>query len=350
MDTFRLGRTNMMVTRLGFGGIPIQRLSEADAVAVVKRCLDLGINFIDTANGYSTSEERIGKAIKGRRESVFLATKSGSKNPEEFQKHLQLSLTRLGVDYIDLYQFHGVSDFKNLDKVMEPGGVLAVAEEAKKKGLIKHIGITCHQIDVAKKAVQTDLFETVMFPFNFITSEAADVLLPLCRKHNVGFICMKPLAGGMIDNAAICFKYLFQFPEVVSIPGIEKVSEIEEIADILETAPRMTPEDKKEMKRIKEALGSRFCHRCDYCQPCSTGIPISMIMTAKSFYKRLPPERFYSPMVIPGMEKAAKCTQCGECETRCPYHLPIREMIAEQVAWFQDLMKIRQQQEASKPA
>jgi uncharacterized protein len=348
METLKLSRTNMMVTRLGFGSIPIQRLPEQDAVAVVKRCLDLGINFLDTANGYSTSEERIGKAIQGRRDKVFLATKSGSKNPEEFQKHLQLSLTRLGVEYIDLYQFHGVNDFKGLDKILEQGGVLAVAEEAKKKGLIRHIGITCHQIDVAKKAVQTDLFETVMFPFNFITSEPADDLLPLCRKHNVGFICMKPLAGGMIDNADICFKFLFQFPDVVSIPGIEKISEIEEIVNILETAPRMTPGDKKEMKRIKDELGPRFCHRCDYCQPCSTGIPISMVMTAKSFYKRLPPERFYSPMVIPAMEKAAKCTQCGECEARCPYHLPIRDMLSEQVDWFRDLMKKREREMAKK--
>ncbi len=348
MENLRLGRTGMMVTRLGFGSIPIQRLPENEAVAVIKRCLDLGINFLDTANSYGTSEERIGKAIKGRRDSLFLATKSGSRNPEEFQKHIQLSLTRLGVEYIDLFQFHGVSDFKSLDKIMEPGGVLTVAEEAKKKGQIRHIGITCHQIDVAKKAVQTDLFESLMFPLNFITSEAIDLLLPICRKHNVGFICMKPLAGGMINRADICFKYLFQFPDVVSIPGIERVSEIEEIVNILETTPTMTPADKKEMKRIKDELGPRFCHRCDYCQPSSTGIPISMIMTAKSFYKRLPPERFYSPMIIPGMEKAAKCSQCGECETRCPYHLPIREMIAEQVAWFQDLIKKREQEVTKK--
>ena len=343
METLRLGRTNMMVTRVGFGGIPIQRLSEDAAVAVVKRCLDLGVNFLDTANGYSTSEERIGKAIKGRRESLILATKSGSKDPAEFQKHLQLSLERLGVDYIDLYQFHGVSDFKSLDRVMEPGGVYSVAEEARKKGLIRHIGITSHQIDVAKKAVQTGLFETIMFPFNFITSEAADQLLPLCRKHNVGFICMKPLAGGMIDNASICFKYLFQFPDVVSIPGIEKVSEIEEITEILRTSPKMTKADRQEMEEIRAALGSRFCHRCDYCQPCTAGIPISMVMTVKSFHKRLPPERLSSPMVAPGMAKAAGCTRCGECEKRCPYHLPIREMIAEQVEWYQDLMEKRRQ-------
>jgi uncharacterized protein len=346
VETFRLGRTNMRVTRLGFGGIPIQRLSENDAVAVVTRCLDLGINFLDTANGYSTSEERIGKAIKGRRNQVYIATKSGSKTPEEFQKHLQLSLTRLSVEYIDLYQFHGVNDFKSLDKILEPGGVYSVAEAARSKGIVRHIGITCHQIDVAKKAVETDLFETVMFPFNFITHEAAEQLLPLCRKHNVGFICMKPMAGGMIDNASICFKYLFQFPDVIAIPGIEKRTEIEEIVDILEHTQIMTPEDLRKMEETRKALGSQFCHRCDYCQPCTTGIPISMVMTAKSFYKRLPPERFYGPMVSTGMDKAVNCTECGECEKRCPYHLPIRKMIAEQVAWYQDLVKKHQAETA----
>jgi predicted aldo/keto reductase-like oxidoreductase len=159
---------------------------------------------------------------------------------------------------------------------------------------------------------------------------------------------MKPLAGGMIDNASICFKYLFQFPDVVSIPGIEKISEIEEIVNILEVSPEMTSADKEEMKKIKEALGSQFCHRCDYCQPCTTGIPISMVMTSKSFYKRLPVERFFSPMVGGAMEKAANCSECGECEKRCPYHLPIRKVIAEQVEWYQDLLSKYQKQTTSK--
>ena len=173
MKSLRLGRTNMTVSRLGFGGIPIQRLSEDDAVAVVKRCLDLGITFLDTANGYTTSEERIGKAISGRRDRLVLATKSGARNREDLGKHLKLSLKRLGVDSIDLYQFHGVNDFASLEAVLAPDGLLPVAEEARQAGLIKHIGITSHQIDVAKKAVQSDRFETVMFPFNFVTPEAA---------------------------------------------------------------------------------------------------------------------------------------------------------------------------------
>jgi predicted aldo/keto reductase-like oxidoreductase len=334
MELMRLGRTNMMVSRLGFGGIPIQRLSEEDAVAVVKRCLDLGITFLDTANGYTTSEERIGKAIAGRRSKVILATKSGARNREDLGKHLKLSLKGLGVDYIDLYQFHGVNDLKSLDAILAPDGLMAVVAEAREAGLVRHIGITSHQIDVAKKAVQSDRFETIMFPFNFLTPEAADELFPLCRRHDVGFIDMKPMAGGMVDNASVAFKYLRSFPEVVMIPGIERIDEIEEIAAIFEGPVEMTGAELREMERIKNDLGTKFCHRCDYCQPCTAQIPISAVLACRSFYKRLPAEGFFGGFVGPAMAKATECADCGQCEERCPYNLPIREMIKEQAEWY----------------
>ncbi|MFC2035865.1 aldo/keto reductase [Chloroflexota bacterium] len=335
METLSLGKTKMVVSKLGFGGIPIQRLTENAAVAVVRKCLDLGITFLDTANGYTTSEERIGKAIKGRRDGLILATKSGARTREEVSKHLKLSLKRLGTDHIDLYQFHNVSTFDHLDKVLDPNGPMDVVEEAKKEGVIRHIGITSHSMDVAKKAVESDYFETIMFPFNFITSEPADQLLPLAREHDVGFIVMKPLAGGMLSNAAIAFKYLFQFPDIISIPGIEQIEEIEEIVHILAGPWEMTEPQKQEMQQLKEELGTKFCRRCDYCQPCSEEIPISMVMNARSFFKRLPADRFFSGMVDDTMEKAANCTKCGECETRCPYHLPIIDTIAENTPWYQ---------------
>jgi uncharacterized protein len=339
MDIMRLGKTNLMISRLGFGGIPIQRLNEEDAIAVVKRVLDLGITYLDTANGYSTSEERIGKAVKGRRQQVYIATKSGAHSREELEKHMALSFQRLGTDYIDLYQFHGVNDIKSLDKIMEPGGPYEAVEAAKKAGKIRHIGITSHQIDIAKKVARMDRFETLMFPFNFVTDEAATQLLPLCRAHDVGFIIMKPLAGGMVDNARIAFKYLLQFKDSVAIPGIEKISEIEEIVTYYQGSPTMSAAEKKEMKAIKEGLGKHFCHRCDYCQPCTTGIPISMVMTADSFYKRLPPDRFFGDMIAGAMKKVVSCSECGECEPRCPYHLPIRNRMKEQVQWYNGLCK-----------
>ena len=335
MEKIRLGKTNLLVSRLGFGGIPIQRLNEDEAVAVVKRCLDLGITFLDTANAYTTSEERIGKAIAGRREGLVLATKSLSRKREGVEKHLNLSLVRLNVKYIDLYQFHGVSDMASLDMVLAPDGPMAVVEKARDAGLVKHIGITSHQIDVAKEAVACGRFETIMFPFNFVASEAADELIPLAKQHDVGFIVMKPLSGGMIDNAKIAFKYLLQFPDIVTIAGIEKLSEIEEIVKILEGPKAISATEKKQMQKLKEELGTRFCHRCDYCQPCSESIAISTVMMYPSLVRRLPPEHLFSGFWGQIVEKASGCTECGECEERCPYHLPIRDLLAEYVKQYQ---------------
>jgi len=329
VEKIRLGKTGMMVTRVGFGGIPIQRLTEDEAVVVVRRCLDLGVNFIDTANGYITSEGRIGKAISGRRAGLIIATKTLSRKPEGIARHLEQSLAQLGTTYIDLYQLHSVSDFATLDFILSPVGPMPMLEEAVKAGKIRHIGITSHQIDVAKKAVASGRFDSMMFPFNFVTDEAVNELLPLCRQHDVGFIDMKPLAGGMISSAALAFKYLFQFPDVVTIPGIEKVKEIEEIVGILNGPLALTGAEKDEMAKLKKHLGTRFCHRCDYCQPCKEGIAISTVMVYPSLAARLPAEGLYDGFWGTLMEKAAHCSKCHECEERCPYHLPISDMIAE---------------------
>jgi hypothetical protein len=336
----RLGKTEMMVSRLGFGGIPIQRLTQDEAVAVVRKCLDLGITYLDTANAYTTSEECIGKAIEGRnRSEIFIATKTGARDRATAEKHLELSLKHLGTDYIDLYQFHNIADKESYNKVMGPGGSMEVFQEAKKAGVIKHIGVTSHSLDMAKEMVATGIFESILFPFNFITDEAERELLPLCRQYDVAFVCMKPLAGGMLDNATICFKYMFKFPDVIAVPGIEKIEEIEEIVGILNGPLELTESEAKETQRLKDELGGSFCHRCDYCRPCTNDIPISTVMIAPSFFKRQPPERFFAGGTANAIEKAADCTECGECETRCPYHLHIIDTLSERVDWFREEKK-----------
>jgi predicted aldo/keto reductase-like oxidoreductase len=342
LEKIRLGKTGMMVTRIGFGGIPIQRDTEEDAVKVVQRCLEHGINFLDTANSYSTSEGRIGKAIKGRRrEEIYIATKSGGRTREDIEKHLDLSLKRLDVDYIDLYQFHQVGDMPTMEKVLDPeNGLLHVFEGFKKAGKIRHIGVTSHRLDVAQALVRSEKFETIMFPFNFVTSEPAEELLPLCREHDVGFINMKSMGGGMLEDPVIAFKYLFQFKDIVIIPGIEKPGDIDEIVKIYHGTHQMTAAERDRMQRLKDELGTRFCRRCDYCQPCTQEIPISMVMTFPSFVKRMPPGWYLkSPFIPAGMARAAECSECGECETRCPYGLPIREMIAAHYKMFEEIRK-----------
>jgi predicted aldo/keto reductase-like oxidoreductase len=204
-----------------------------------------------------------------------------------------------------------------------------------KDGIVKHMGITSHSMDTAKEAVKTDRFETIMFPFNFITSEPATDLLPLCRERDVALIAMKPLAGGMLDNVPVAFKYLLQFPDVVPLVGIEKTWEIEEIVGLLSKSWTLTRSEQAEMDKMKVELGAKFCRRCDYCQPCTADIVISTVMNIPSFAKRMPPERIFYGNLADVMQKAYDCTDCGDCETRCPFNLPIREIMKERREWFE---------------
>jgi aryl-alcohol dehydrogenase-like predicted oxidoreductase len=220
MRNIELGDTGLVVSEVGFGGIPIQRLSHHEAVTVVRRCLDLGVTFVDTANAYSTSEERIGEAIAGRRGDLTLATKTQARDAQGVEKHLALSLERLGVETIDLYQFHCVSEEEDYEKVLAPRGPLDIVRQAQASGAVRHVGLTSHSMEIALKAVRSGHFETVMFPFNFIAAEAAEELIPLALERGVGFIAMKPLAGGALDDATLAFKYLRQFPHILPIPGL----------------------------------------------------------------------------------------------------------------------------------
>lgn len=329
MDKIRLGKTGLMVTRLGFGGIPIQRVSESEATEVVRGCIDLGIQFLDTANAYTTSEECVGRAIAGQRDKLIISTKSWSRKKEGMKHHLELSLKHLGVDYIDLYHLHNVSTMALYDQVTAPGGVLEAAQEAKRAGLIRHIGITCHTMEPAQKAVASGLFETVMFSFNFVADEAKDKLLPLCRQHDVGFIVMKAMAGGVLREANLALKWLMQFPDIAILLGVGKLGEMEEAVWIVNGPAALNAVEFEGMQRIKEELGPTFCHRCDYCQPCKEKVSISMVLSQKSFHNRMPPAHVFGGWIAEALESGFRCAQCGECEPRCPYQLPIMDMIQE---------------------
>jgi predicted aldo/keto reductase-like oxidoreductase len=334
MQTIRFGKTGLQVSRVAFGGIPIQRLAEEEAVRVVRRALDRGITFFDTANGYTTSEERIGRALAGRRGEAVIATKSGARDKATALEHLHLSLRRLSTDFVDLWQFHGVSTFEEYEQVLGPDGAMEAAQQALREGKIRHIGITSHSLEVALKAAASGYFESVQFPFNFVATEAADGLLALTQQHDVGFIAMKPFGGGMLENARLAIKYLLQFPGVVPDPGFERVEEIEEVVAVVEGPWEMTPEETEEMERIRREVGTRFCHRCQYCEPCPQGVPISLVVNLRSFWRRFPRESFFGGWVAEAVAKARECAECGECEAKCPYHLPIREMLVESVAFF----------------
>jgi predicted aldo/keto reductase-like oxidoreductase len=240
----------------------------------------------------------------------------------------------LNTDYLDLWQLHNVSTPEAYDQVLGPGGAMEAAQEALRAGKIRHIGISSHSLDMALRAVPSGHFETIQFPFNFVTDEATKELLPLARRHDVGFIAMKPMAGGMLTDARLTIKHLLRFDNVIPDPGIQTIEEIEEIAAVVNGHWELTPQEWQEIERIRGEMETRFCRRCDYCQPCPQQVRISTAVTVQSFWRRFPPERFFNGFVADAIESARGCGDCGECEDRCPYHLPIREMLTENVAFY----------------
>ena len=329
MEKIRLGKTGVMVSRIGFGGIPIQKSSEAEALRIVSSCFDLGINFFDTSRVYTTSEERIGKALAGHREEAIIATKTVSRTAEKISEDLATSLKHLGTDYVDLYQFHNVSTEDDLKTVIAPGGLLDVVRRAQKEGTVRHIGITSHRLDVAKEAVKADCFETIMVALNFVNTEAADELLAMAKENDTGVIIMKSMAGGMLENPVLAFKYLMQFPDVLPLIGIAKEGEMEETIRIVEAGEPITEDDQREINRIRKELGTGFCRMCNYCEPCPQQIMISAIMYTRVAISRFDPKRIFEGEWNTFMEKVPDCIDCGECEERCPYNLPIRGRIKE---------------------
>ena len=339
MKTTRLGQTGLMVSRVGIGGIPLTRPTEEGAIRVIRRALDLGVNFIDTAIGYGTSEERVGKALAGRREEVILATKGGGDQARTLQC-IEESLKRLNTDTIDLWQFHGVNTYEEYGQILGPGGGMEGARQALQAGKIRHIGFSSHSLKVALEMVAAGHFETVQFPFNFVSNEAAGRLISLAREHDVGFIAMKPFAGGRIRSANLAIKYLLQFDSVVPDPGIEKAEEIAEIVGIVNSGPwELTPQEQNEIEEIRARVGTRFCRQCEYCMPCPQDVHICGVLYLQTLWDLWPPELYFAEHSIGGyvrnaVESAKNCAQCGDCEPKCPYQLPIREMIVENLEFY----------------
>jgi len=329
----RLGKTGLMVSRVGMGGIPIQRPPLDKAVKVINRALDLGINLIDTSIGYGDSELIIGKGIAGRRDEVFLATKGSWRNKRALAEHIDSSLERLGTDHIDIWQMHNIRDRSAFKQVVEPGGSIEAAHEALEEGKILHLGFSTHNLEVALLGVDSGLFETVQFPFNFIAREAADELIAQAKKQNVGFIGMKPFAGGNITDARLAIGYVLQHENVVPDPGIERMEEIEEIVGLVDEGIEITDDDWVRMDALRDELGSRFCRQCMYCMPCPNGVEIWLLTYMENLFRLWPRERVIQ-VFGEDAETALNCVQCGECEEKCPYNLPIRELIQENYAFY----------------
>lgn len=338
MEYTNLGNTGLKVSRLGFGGIPIQRITQEEATALIRKLPEYGVNYIDTARGYTVSEEYLGIAMEGIRDKFVLATKSMARTREAMEKDIETSLKNLRTDHIDLYQVHNAPPAQ-MNIVIGEGGALEALLEAKAAGKIGHIGITAHEIGTFEMGLEMDWVETIMFPYNFVELQAAD-LIRKCAEKGKGFICMKPLAGGAIENAPLAMRFIASNKDItVNIPGMANEDELKQnVAAACDPAP-LSEDDLKEVQNIRDTLGNQFCRRCNYCQPCTMGINISFCFTINGYLTRYGLKDWaigrYKGMAV----EPNACIECGMCESRCPYHLPIIEMLKDVYSNFQKEIK-----------
>lgn len=323
-----LGKTGLRVSRIGFGGIPIQRIDAEGTRALMQALVEKGVNYIDTARGYTVSEEYLGYGLEGIRDKFVLATKSMSRDKESMARDIEISLANLRTDYIDLYQLHNPK-LEELDVIFSENGAIQALRQAKAEGKIGHIGITAHSAAVFEKALEYDEIETVMFPYNIVESQGEE-LIARCREKNVGFICMKPLAGGAIEDGRLALRYILANDNVtVAIPGMAEVKELEQNLAAAEDTSSLTEEEKEAFEKVRAELGQNFCRRCNYCAPCAAGINIPSVFLFQGYLRRYGLAGWARERYATLPVKASACVQCGACETRCPYQLPIRQMMAE---------------------
>lgn len=328
-----LGKTGLKISRLGLGGIPIQRIDAQGTRALVHQLMEAGVNYIDTARGYTVSEEYLGFALEGIRDRFVLATKSMARTREAMEKDIRTSLSNLRTDHIELYQVHNPS-MAQLEQVMGEGGALEALLEAREQGRIGHIGLTAHSLEVFEKALTLPWVETIMFPYNIVETQGRD-LVQRCAGQNVGFIAMKPLAGGAIEDASLAMRYLVSDPAVtVVIPGMAEPKEAEQnLSAAADTSP-LTADEQTRIQAIRDTLGTQFCRRCNYCAPCTVGINIPSVFLFQGYLDRYGLADWARGRYETLPVKASACVECGACETRCPYSLPIRQMLKDAARKF----------------
>ena len=335
MKYVKLGNTGLNVAAVSFGGIPIQRADAANTVAVVDKLEQYGMNYIDTARGYTVSEEYLGAALEGRRDKFILATKAMSRDYAGMCKDIETSLKNLRTDYIDVYQIHNLGA-KDIEKVFSEDGAYRALTEAKAAGKIGHIGVTAHNVDVLRRLVEEygDKFETVMFPYNIVEIQGHEVLA-LAQKKGIGTIAMKPMAGGNLDDWKLALRFIDAAGVIdVSIPGMGSPEEADRNAEAAESFSPLTEEELAQCQTIRNELGTQFCRRCGYCAPCSTGIDIPSNFLMSIYARKYGLADWAKARYAAMAHHAGECVMCGACEKRCPYDLPIRDMLIDVAKLF----------------
>ena len=313
-----LGSTGITVNKNGFGALPIQRISTEDAVALAKKAYESGITFFDTARWYTDSEQKLGEAFEGIREKLYIATKTGATTVEEFWQNLETSLNNLRTDYIDIYQFHNPAF---CPKPGDESGLYDAMLEAKKQGKIRHIGITNHRLSVAKEAIESGLYETLQFPFCYLSGEQELELVKACKEKNMGFIAMKALSGGLINHSEAAYAFLAQYDNVLPIWGVQREKELDEFISYIDNPPVMTKEIEALILKDRKQLAGEFCRGCGYCMPCPVGIEINNCARMSLMLRRAPSAGWLSLEYQEKMRKIEDCLHCGKCKSKCPYNL-----------------------------
>ena len=334
MRQITLGSTGITVPQNAFGALPIQRVSMEMAVKLLRRAYEGGMRFFDTARAYSDSEVKVGEAFDGMREKVFIATKTGAKTPEEVRAQVETSLKNLRTDYIDIYQFHCA------DQCYRPGdgtGMYECMEELKKEGKIRHIGITAHKLYIAEEAVESGLYETLQYPFSYLSSEKEIALVKKCKEANMGFIAMKGLAGGLINRSEAAMAFMSQFDNALPIWGIQKEKELEEWLSYMAETPTMNEELTAYIEKEQKELTGEFCRCCGYCMPCPAGIMINQCARMSLMLRRAPSKAWLTPQMQAEMKKIEVCLHCNQCMKKCPYELNTPELLKKN---YEDYKKV----------
>jgi len=337
MEKVRLGRTNLIVEKLGWGGIPIQRVGEREAVSVIQAAVEMGVDLLDTARAYTNSEHRVGLALQKTDRPVNLSSKSPIRTAKIYND-VQESLKQMKVKKVNLYHLHNVSNFEDYERVLAPEGAYEGLKRARDDGLIDHIGLTSHSLNVLERAIEEGHFEVIMACYSFLEPEAAKKVFPLAKEKDVGVLAMKPYSGGVIDEAGPALRFSLSTPNVVPIPGSETLEKARENWKIFAEGYSLTEKDKERIEVLRKEFDRQFCRRCDYCQPCTEKINIQFVVGLKSVIKRFGPHTQEVGWMKNLIEKARNCSECGECLPRCPYQLPIPDLIKENLAWFDSLM------------
>lgn len=336
MDKVRLGRTEIVVNKNGFGALPIQRVSKEEAAKILRKAYDNGVRLFDTARAYTDSEEKINFALSDVREQIYITTKTMAVNAETFWKDLETSLETLGTDYIDVYQFH------NLPFCPKPGGEDGLYDamlKAKRQGKIRYIGITNHRLAVAKEAIESGLYDTLQFPFSYLSSEDEKKLTKLCKEKDMGFLAMKALAGGLINQSSLAYAFMNEYDNVLPIWGIQRESELDEFLSYQENPPKLEGEIAEQIaKDIKEFQGD-FCRGCGYCMPCPADIEINNCARMSLLIRRAVSANFLNEETQEKMKKIEGCLECGQCKSKCPYGLDTPELLKKNYKDYKEILE-----------